>query len=372
MCWGLAMGQGKRRIPLKDSLDGKFDASDYIIDANGFVPVPYIITEPAVGGFGGVLAPIFLKKNRPYVDSVNGKRIVTPVAPTITGGAAMYTVNNSWALLGFRSGTLVKSRIKYLVGGGYLNMNLAFYPSFDRLGERKMEFNLKMAPFTLETTKRIGVSYWYAGLKYLFLKTDVKYTGNDTLLADLGKKFETNKLVSEVGGIVEFDSRDNIFTPNRGIRLYFDAIRSDNVFGSDFDFWRFDYTGYGYLAIGKQWIGALRVDGAQVTGDIPFYLKPYIDMRGIPAERYQGNVSVLSEAELRWDFRMRWSIVGFSGVGKAFDEWSDFGSADWVISYGAGFRYLLARKFGLRMGIDLAHGAGSFAYYIVFGSSWLR
>ena len=33
----------KKRIPLKDSLDGKFDMSDYIIEANGFVPVPLII-----------------------------------------------------------------------------------------------------------------------------------------------------------------------------------------------------------------------------------------------------------------------------------------------------------------------------------------
>src|SRR5215218_3274869 len=52
----------KKAISLKDSLDGKFDLSDYIIDANGFVPVPYIITEPALGGFGGALFPVFITK----------------------------------------------------------------------------------------------------------------------------------------------------------------------------------------------------------------------------------------------------------------------------------------------------------------------
>ena len=57
---------------------------------------------------------------------------------------------------------------------------------------------------------------------------------------------------------------------------------------------------------------------------------------------------------------------------KAFDQWSDFGSADFVYSYGTGFRYLIARKFKLRMGIDIAKGPEDFAYYIVFGSNWLK
>ena len=62
----------------------------------------------------------------------------------------------------------------------------------------------------------------------------------------------------------------------------------------------------------------------------------------------------------------------YSGAGKAFDAWSDFGSADFVYSYGTGFRYLIARKFKLRMGIDIAKGPEEFAYYIVFGSNWLK
>jgi uncharacterized membrane protein YciS (DUF1049 family) len=34
---------------------------------------------------------------------------------------------------------------------------------------------------------------------------------------------------------------------------------------------------------------------------------------------------------------------------------------------GVGFRYLLARKFKLRVGIDVAHSTGTWAYYIIFG-----
>src|SRR4030095_14299551 len=95
----------KKKISLKDSLDGKLDLSDFIIDANGFVPIPYIITEPAFGGFGGALAPVFIKKRPPYVDTIKGRVQKTPVAPDITGGLGLYTANHTWGLMGFRSGT---------------------------------------------------------------------------------------------------------------------------------------------------------------------------------------------------------------------------------------------------------------------------
>ena len=103
----------RKKISLKDSLDGAIDLSDYIIDAHGFVPVPVIITEPALGGFGFGLVPVFLQKNRPYIDSIGDSVKITPVAPNITGGIGLYTVNNSWAALAFRQGTLVKQHIKY-------------------------------------------------------------------------------------------------------------------------------------------------------------------------------------------------------------------------------------------------------------------
>src|SRR6478735_12466648 len=74
----------KKHIPLKDSTDGAFDLSDFIIDANGFIPVPILITEPALGGFGGGIVPIFLKKRPPYIDTIKGKQVITPIAPDIT------------------------------------------------------------------------------------------------------------------------------------------------------------------------------------------------------------------------------------------------------------------------------------------------
>lgn len=367
------MAQHKKpHISMKDSLDGALDMSNYIIEANGFVPVPIIITEPAVGGFGGGLAPVFIKKRPPYIDSSHGKRILTPIAPDVSGAFGAYTVNNTWALGAFRSGTFVKARIKYLAAAGYANINMSFYHTFPQLGDKQFKFNIRTVPVMLQAIKRLGLSHWYAGLKYLFLKTDVSYTGDRLLPPDYVNPKDYSSIVSQLGAILELDNRDNTFTPNSGMKLHFDAMRSDNIFGSDYDFWHLNYYMYAYKTISPKLVGGLRVDGQQSFGDQPFYLLPYIDMRGVPAERYQGMADILTEVEARWDFVRRWSIMLFGGTGKAFDSWNDFGSATWVVSYGTGFRYLLARKFKLRVGMDFAHGPDTWAYYIVFGSNWLK
>jgi hypothetical protein len=362
----------KIKVSLKDSLDGAFDVSNYIIDANGFVPVPVLITEPALGGFGGGIVPVFLKKNPPYIDSVNGTVKITPVAPNITGGLVLYTLNNTWMAAGFRQGTLVKSRIKYTIGGGYANVNMSYYRNVNEMGEKEFAFNIQTIPLLLQGTKRIGTSFWYAGAKYLFLKSDLKYTGDRLLPPGFVTPKDYNNIVSQLGAIIEHDNRDNIFTPNRGMKIHFDANCSDNIFGSDYDYWKLNYYTYMYTSLSKKIVGGFRLDGQQAFGDPPFFMLPYLDMRGAPINRYQGNADILTEAELRWDFVRRWSIMAFSGAGKAFDKWSEFGNAKLIVTYGTGFRYFIARKFGLRMGVDIAKGPDTWAYYIVFGSNWYK
>ena len=113
---------------------------------------------------------------------------------------------------------------------------------------------------------------------------------------------------------------------------------------------------------------APRVQG--VAGDAPFYTRPFVDLRGIPTMRYQGETSVTVDAEARWGITKRWWLVAFAGAG-----WTDAGSAKAladasVHSGGFGGRYLLARALGLQAGIDVAKGPEQWAFYVVFGSSW--
>jgi hypothetical protein len=88
--------------------------------------------------------------------------------------------------------------------------------------------------------------------------------------------------------------------------------------------------------------------------------------------RYQGEIVTLAETEWRWDFTPRYSLLVFGGTGKAIPDGSSFKDASWRGAGGGGLRYLVARKLKLRMGVDVARGPEEWAYYIVFGTNWVR
>ncbi|HEY5750843.1 MAG TPA: BamA/TamA family outer membrane protein [Chryseolinea sp.] len=353
----------------RDSLDEALDLSAFLINMHGFVPVPVIVTEPALGGFGLGVAPIFLKKRPPVIDTLATRVKVTPTAPDMTGGAAAYTLNKTWGVFAFQSGTWLKARSKYRIAGGYANVNISFYRTLNNT-EQQFRFNMRVVPFMAYLLKGIRGTNWSAGMQYMMLHTKLK-TDSESLPAFVSDK-EVTSIVSMPSAVVEYDNRDNILTPDKGLRWRTSVGWSDNAVGSDYDYVKLSsYVNY-YYPVLKNLIGGFRWEMQEVFNDPPFYLLPFIDLRGIPIARYQGNIFSLVETEWRWDFVRRWSVVGFVGTGKAYDTWSAFGDADWETSGGAGFRYLIARKFRLRCGVDLARGPEQWAYYIVFGSSWFR
>ena len=78
------------------------------------------------------------------------------------------------------------------------------------------------------------------------------------------------------------------------------------------------------------------------------------------------------EAEVNWNVYKRWYLLGFTGIGNAFASFDSFNKGKSVSSVGTGFRYKIARKFGAQMGMDFAKSTDDFAFYFVFGCSWLR
>ena len=95
-------------------------------------------------------------------------------------------------------------------------------------------------------------------------------------------------------------------------------------------------------------------------------------LRGAPIMRYQGEEMAQIEAELRWQFWKRFSVVGFVGGGAAWNDFERFDSTQTVVTGGTGFRYEIARKYGIHMGLDVAFGPDNTAVYIQVGSAWAR
>ena len=127
------------------------------------------------------------------------------------------------------------------------------------------------------------------------------------------------------------------------------------------------------MPIGQAVTLATHLGVSLADGDVPFYDLPFLQMRGIPIGRFVDNAVVRGEIELRWDVTTRWTLLGFAGLGRVADSIGDLGSADNEPTVGAGFRYLIARQYGLRLGMDVAYGDDDdWTIYIGVGTGWPR
>jgi len=88
--------------------------------------------------------------------------------------------------------------------------------------------------------------------------------------------------------------------------------------------------------------------------------------------RYQGDQTAEVEAELRWQLHPRFSLLAFGGAGVARSQDVPSNPDKTVVSAGAGIRYLIARTYGLQMGLDVGVGPNGPILYVVFGSAWVR
>jgi len=357
--------QVKKKVTFKDTLDHNLDFSDYLINMHGFVPWPVIISEPALGSFGIAMALVFVspKKSAKGADQFR--------FPDITGVAGMYTVNNTWGGGAMRQGSVPKIGLRYTVGFGYVDAKMDFYRESKYFGEIKYKFNLKPIVLAVDLSENLWKNKLFAGIRYEFARMRIAYD-TPNIPDSIYDKNTFDKNIGNLGIYAEWDSRNTLFTPDKGVRFKASAGLGRSWTGSSFDFERYEAFTNIFIQPVKPWVCGLRVDFQAVGGTIPFYYYPYIDMRGIAMMRYQGQQVLVIETEQRFDITRRWSVLGFVGTGKTFSNQRFMEDKNWHWAGGAGFRYLLARLFRMRMGVDIAAGPDQFAYYIVLGHYWNR
>ena len=349
---------------LRSPEDGWLDLSGFIDEAYGFVPLVIPITEPAVGN-GAAAGLAFIDKPKGEAQAGFGR-------PNITAVGGMGTENGSWGVMAGDSRYWMDDRLQTLVGVAYASVNLDYYGIGENnvLKNNPLRYNLEPLGGLVQAKYRIGHSRVWAGISYALATTQIEFDGP---LSTPGlPNFQTE---SRVGGLTPsftYDSRNTIFTPTRGTYVEATAGVFSQALGGDDEFQRVNVTAMHYLPLHPKWTLGIRGDAKLSFSDVPFYLRPFVGLRGAPAMRYQGNEVAQAEAELRWQFWKRFSLVGFVGGGVAWNDFGRFEKTLTVVTGGAGFRYELARKYGLHMGVDVAFGPDDPAIYVQFGSAWMR
>lgn len=362
--------------PLFRGRDGMFDVSNWLLDRKGFLPVPIVITEPAVGYGGGIAVVFFSESLRDAQEHSRESRRYVP--PNLYIGTGFATGNGTYG--GGIGGILSFGEDRWRYRGllGAASANLDFYgiggSVFDNAPE--IGYTLKGWASFQQLSRRLGDSNFFVGARWLYLNLSSSLdldNGFDRTTRRPLSGIEKDYRNSGLGILVSHDSRDNFFTPSRGwsgeiVGTFYDpSWGSDNRFAS----YRAHFFGYHpFTLFDHTLVAGLRLDFRAAAGDVPFFQEPFIDMRGIPVGRYQDERVLVSELELRYSLTHRWAAIAFAGVGRAWGKRDGFSETPSVASKGIGVRYLLAERFGLYAGLDYAWGPEKGVPYIQIGSAW--
>jgi len=359
---------GQERGVFTDPEDGALDASEWLLERKGFLPVPIIITEPAIG-YGGGAALLWFRESIGEAAAKSRERgRLTP--PDIYGAALAATENGTTLMGAFGLVTFADERWRYRGAVGRPDINLDFYGAGGEVGsgDLKVGYNLDGWISRQSVMRRLGESENFVGARWIYLDLEARFDASRPLPPAAGA--ERTIRSSGLGLFFEHDSRDNFFTASRGWKGYLEGMFYSPDFGSDEEYQIYRANAFGYFPLTREFILGGRADARAARGEVPFYQLPFIEMRGIPIARYQDENVALIEAELRWNVTLRWALIGFLGTGRTWGTSKNFSDADSASAWGVGFRRLVARRLGIYMGIDIAKGPEETAFYIQAGSAW--
>jgi hypothetical protein len=286
------------------------------------------------------------------------------------GIGGFYSLNNSWFFGGGHEDNWLDDSIRYRGALGYGSLNLDFYGA-----GADGRPNIESIPITLDglvlhqdLKYRLFKSDFFIGGRYTFLSTEtiIDVSGEFPLIPPVQRDINDGGL----GPMLLYDSRDNTYTPTRGSLVSLSARFHGPSFGGDFTYQFYNAVAKIWLPVHSRVTLALRLESSIVSENAPFYALPYISLRGIPALRYQSDVAIIGEIEARWQLSSRWSVLGFTGSGRVADSFGDLAGAKGRHTIGTGVRYLIARKFGLHAGLDIARGPEKTYAYVTIGSAW--
>ena len=213
---------------------------------------------------------------------------------------------------------------------------------------------------------------WFAcdrtGIILDYDNTDIVDKQENILLKEDAVIGSNGGSVFGIGTDLVWDTRDNLFFPNKGGYQYFKIVVYPSSW-SDFVFYSFELDVRHYRAFSPDHVLAGNFYFAAVSGDTPFYKLPALGgenrMRGYFEGRYRDNIYSMIQLEYRQYFWWKFGFVVFAGVGDVAEDLVKFNMNDLKYSFGAGLRFLFNKeqKVNLRMDIGIGQDGNSGLYF---------
>lgn len=291
--------------------------------------------------------------------------------------SASYTQKKQYSLslapeLYFRDG---KYRIQS-EGMGLLKSPESFYGiGNDTSDDAEENFTHQTVYFKVNFQRRV-IEAMNVGVQYDFERTKMLEVEKGSLLAGGEITGSNGGRNSGVGILLNWDSRDNVFSATKGGFHQISYMIYRDFLGSEYEFSQYELNLRQYIPLSSSHTLALQGIFNSVTGDPPFHRLSLLGgqsmMRGHYLGRYRDRDMIAFQVEYRvlpvW---WRFGLVGFLGVGDVSDDIENFKLEDLKYSAGFGIRFQIMPEEGINLRIDQAFGESDERFpYIGIGEAF--
>lgn len=309
------------------------------------LPLFFYVPETKFGGGGAGLVTFRFKKDS-----------ITTRPSSVQFGVAFTQLKQQLVYLPFQ---LWLKNEAYNVFGeiGYYKYNFFFWGVGNKQDSHLQElYDVKFPRIKFNALKRIA-PFTYAGLKYNFDDFRVTRVDSAGLLGKGDITGSNGGIVSSLGIVAKYDSRDNLFYPTKGYFAELSFQVDDKALGSSFNNNRLIFDASTYFTTKFKHTLALNLYSVIGNGNIPFNQMALLGgtkkMRGFYEGRYRDKNLMMIQTEYRAPLFWRLGAVAFISAGDVSDKLSNFNLSDFKLAYGGGLRVLLDKKQKINIRLDI-------------------
>ena len=216
--------------------------------------------------------------------------------------------------------------------------------------------------------KRRVVGGLFGGLGFDYEKTTMESVEPGGFLASGEFAGSHGGIIAGFGANLNWDTRDSVLFPLRGAFLQLAADAFGATAGSDYSYNRVELDLRKYWPLGTNRVLAMQAYLVSTGGTVPFYKLAMLGgeslLRGYYRGRFRDKGLALVQAEFRALITKRIGVAGFAGLADVFPGFREIGAGRLKFAAGSGLRYVINKRDGATVRLDLAWGQESFGLYI--------
>lgn len=300
---------------------------------------------------------------------VNQKDTISPESSTMLIG--MGTTNKSYFGAFVQQFYLDEDKWRIKLVGGFGNANLQVWTDYGTAGQF-IDYATLVAMVSLDVKRKVYKQF-YIGIYGALASAETTFDVTDSAT---GEKYTDTQKLNNAGFNLLWDSRDNVNYPTEGFQVLMNNRFYASWMGNDSSFTKVELTYNQYLNFNSERkVLLIRYFSKMSFGEVPFQGQNTVradDIRGYSQGKYRDKQIYTVQAEYRHRFKNRWGFVAFAGVAAAVPEFKGLFNTTYLPGAGAGVRFLLIKKMGINIGIDVGVGRDDWSLTFRVGEAFSR